>query len=768
MKSYLGLIPISAKKRKKRNIMTLLCIIIAVFMVTGIFSMADVAVQNERIHAVNKQGDWHFTLQNVSEEKLLEISKDTSVDAFSRFNVAGEDLESGYYINGKVLVLCCCDEDYTDMIAQFEKDSYPKEPDGIIINESMGRNLNIQKGDTVTVSTPFGEKEMTVSGFNSDNYLDLYDACQGYVTPKTFSELTEGFDDIVEGYYRLKSNRGALKTVNRIKEEYGIFDNQIKTNTMLLAAYGNSDDNYIVGVYYVAALLIVLVIAAGVLMIAGSISASVAERTSFYGMLRCIGAGKKQVLKLVRFEALNWCVTAVPVGVICGTLGSWGLTAALKNISSEFADMPLFYISVIGVIAGSVSGVVTVWLASAIPARKASRVSPVAAVSGNTHDGKKHRRIKKLTNRPELVLGSSYALESKKSVLMISGSFALCIVVCLVFVCILQLIGRMLNPLKVYAPDVEVYASEYSSTINPNLTDELNEMPEIKNAFGRMYSKTSVKSDKGVEIIDLISYDDLQFEWSKKDKLKGDIDKAAKEDGYVITVFDKSNPLSLGDVLYIEDNPYEVAAVLDDSPFSSSDIPTVICSETTFESIYEESNYSVIDIQLNDEYMDVDQKVMRDVFGEGYILSDRRESNKETTATYYAFNITVYAFIALLALISVINIINSISMSTQAKMKQFGMMRAIGLDNEELRGMISSQGIVYALIGIILGLVIGVPLHFATFTVLVTRHFGDSWELPVPAILAILAVIAGATALAVILPVRRIENTPVTEVISEL
>ena len=40
MRSYLDLIPISAKVRRRQNRMTLLCIIIAVFLVTAIFSMA--------------------------------------------------------------------------------------------------------------------------------------------------------------------------------------------------------------------------------------------------------------------------------------------------------------------------------------------------------------------------------------------------------------------------------------------------------------------------------------------------------------------------------------------------------------------------------------------------------------------------------------------------------------------------------------------------------------------------------------------------------
>jgi len=45
MKSYLSLIPISARVHRRQNRMTLLCIIISVFLVTAIFSVADMFVR---------------------------------------------------------------------------------------------------------------------------------------------------------------------------------------------------------------------------------------------------------------------------------------------------------------------------------------------------------------------------------------------------------------------------------------------------------------------------------------------------------------------------------------------------------------------------------------------------------------------------------------------------------------------------------------------------------------------------------------------------
>lgn len=57
MKSYLSLIPISAKVHRRQNRMTLLCIIFAVFMVTAVFSMAEMGIRMEQNRLLGKHGN---------------------------------------------------------------------------------------------------------------------------------------------------------------------------------------------------------------------------------------------------------------------------------------------------------------------------------------------------------------------------------------------------------------------------------------------------------------------------------------------------------------------------------------------------------------------------------------------------------------------------------------------------------------------------------------------------------------------------------------
>lgn len=80
MRSYLSLIPISAKVHRRQNRMTLLCIIFAVFLVTAIFSMADMGVRMEKQALLNKHGNYSMQLNQVSEDAAKQIGAKSDVE----------------------------------------------------------------------------------------------------------------------------------------------------------------------------------------------------------------------------------------------------------------------------------------------------------------------------------------------------------------------------------------------------------------------------------------------------------------------------------------------------------------------------------------------------------------------------------------------------------------------------------------------------------------------------------------------------------------
>ena len=68
---------------------------------------------------------------------------------------------------------------------------------------------------------------------------------------------------------------------------------------------------------------------------------------------------------------------------------------------------------------------------------------------------------------------------------------------------------------------------------------------------------------------------------------------------------------------------------------------------------------------------------IRTLAGSDYTFSDQRMDKQSVLGANYAFKLFIYGFLVLIALVTVCNIINCIAMSVEARMKQYGGLRAI-------------------------------------------------------------------------------------------
>ena len=564
MRSYLSLIPISAKVRRRQNRMTRLCIIFAVFLVTGIFSMADMAVRMEQTRLAEKHGQ-EFTLQT-------------------------------------------------------------------ILDSSMGQTL-----------------------------------------------------------------------------------------------------------FLIAGVLFLLILIAGVLMISGSINSTVAQRIRFFGMMRCIGMSRQQLARFVRLEALNWCKTAIPTGVLMGT--------------------------------------VTVLIAARAPAKQAAKVSPIAAVSGNTGSADQARRPVRTGAFPiEISLGVHHAVLAKKNLVLMTGSFALSIILFLTFSVLLDWVGYLL-PQSASDADLTISGESGANCVPYELAETLRGMDGVKNVFGRR-SAFDVPAELGQEglpqVADLISFDDFDLGALKKDgalKQGSDLSNVYGDNGQVLAVCDPDAPLQMGDTIQVSGQTLTIAGLLKYDLFSGDGLShgrvSIIASGETFLRLTGITDYSLVMIQAAADMTDEDAAAINALLDESLILRDRRD--QRTFGTYIAFVLCIYSFLAIIAMVAVLNIMNSISMSVSARSKQYGAMRAVGMDSRQVTQMIAAEAVTYALAGCVIEYVVGAAVGKLLFNILIQEHFAYAvWTLPVFRLLIVVVFVVAAMLAAIYTPSKRMRNMAVTETINEL
>lgn len=528
-----------------------------------------------------------------------------------------------------------------------------------------------------------------------------------------------------------------------------------------------------------AIILFFLVLAAGVLMISSSINSSIAQRTKFFGMMRCIGMSQQQIVLFVRLEALNWCKTAVPIGLVLGTAASWTLCAALHFlVGEEFSNIPLFGISGIGIVSGIAVGVVSVLIAASAPAKRAAKVPSVTAASGNSDSSRTwHHTAKLRFFKIETALGCYHALSSKKNLLLLTGSFALSIVLFLSFSVMIDFVNYLM-PQSSGTPDIELVSSDDSHLIAPEITDALNEVKGVRRVYGRRSRFTVPAEINGntalSDTVDLVSFDDFDLECLAADnalKSGSDLSKVYGDSRFVLAAWDPSSPLKVGDQICVGDEKLEIAGLLRYDPFSSDGLThgtvTLILSGETFVRLTGSTGYSLVMLQVADDIPEESIEEIQNIAGATVQLRDKR--SESTAGTHLAFVACVYSFLFIIALVTVLNMINRISMSVSAKIKQYGAMRAVGMGERQMTKMILAEALTYAFCGCAVGCAFGLVLSKALYDFLITKHFPYvPWTFPLARVRIVILFVLTAAIAAAYAPAKRIRKLSITETINEL
>lgn len=723
MKHYLDLADISDRVRKKQSMMIRICIMLAVFLSASIFSMADMEIRSQIYQTVQANGSWQAAFTGITEEQEKLIQARAEVKDTARLGNMTAEM-SGCTIDGIKTAVSGMDANLTELLPliRVQEGSLPAEEDEAAVTETAAGQLGIRKGSRVTLNMPEGQDvTFTVtgiledaSGLNSGEAVGLFVDMSAY---ERYFAFQDAADTMLLVRFGMFCN--VEKTVDDICAELDIDPSLTGLNAKLLALQFQSSDTYMAQLYAVAAILAVLVTTAGILMISGSMNSSVARRIRFFGMMRCLGADQRQVRRFVRREALNWCRTAIPLGLGISIVVVWGLCAVLRAVSpAYFSGMQMFGVSIPGLLAGAVIGLTTVILAARSPAKRASRVSPLTAVSGNAGSTYAVRRTAHVRFFPvEAALGIHHAAGSRKNFLLMSGSFAFSIILFLSFSPALDFMEHGIKPLRPSAPDLTISSVDNTCSVPRELADELREDPAVTMDVARDFSpgeEIAIDFPSGTETV-------------------------------------------------------TVSGVLNGSAFNVSPGSTVlICSEELFEKLTGETGYTVIDLQFEQGVTDRDVERIRGLAGETFTVTDNREANSEVRGAYYSFALFLYGFLAVIALISVFYIINSISMSVSARIRQYGAMRAIGMSGSQLVHMVAAEAFSYVAGGMAAGCAAGLLLNWKIYDLLVTSRWGDPWKVPVEALGVILAVMVLSAIAAVAGPARRIREMSVVDTIGSM
>src|SRR5918998_471155 len=261
----------------------------------------------------------------------------------------------------------------------------PGGPNELAIDAKTAADTGYKVGDRAKVLFQGPARDFTISGVigfgEADNLGGARLVGFDLATPQEVMNREGRFDEIdvaAEGGVTPEQLRDRIRAA--VDPRYEVLTGEELAEDS--AAAINDTIGRFLGTALLAFAFVALLV--GAFLIFNTFTIIVAQRTRELALLRCLGASRRQVMNSVLLESLIVAVVASLVGLGLGVLIAGGLRALLSTFLG--ADIPATGIQFQPrtVVVSLLVGVVVTVLAALLPARKATRVPPVAALQPET------------------------------------------------------------------------------------------------------------------------------------------------------------------------------------------------------------------------------------------------------------------------------------------------------------------------------------------------------------------------------------------------
>ncbi|MFJ6623470.1 ABC transporter permease [Kitasatospora sp. NPDC091335] len=696
----------------------------------------------------------------------------------------------------------------------------PKDATEIALDAKTADKGGYKVGDTVRVAVNGPVMQLKLTGTVRTNdprvmaggslaAFDTATAQQLYLTPGRFAELDVRAEPGTDDAALLTAVKQTVPQGDTIEAKTGreLADEQdrmIKQGTKFLSTF------------LLAFAGIALFV--GVFIIANTFTMLVAQRTKELALLRAVGATRRQITRSVLIEALLIGLTASVSGLLAGIGIAVGLKSLLNGpMEANLPDGPLI-VAPGTVIAAIAVGVLVTVLAAWLPARRASRIAPVAAMSSAeqpaTHKGLVVRNtigllfslagaaalaagvggkevklvglgagslligvfvLTPLLSKPLIALlapllravyGTPGKLAQENAVRnpRRTAATASALTIGVTLITSLTVIGASVNQAvdKATATDLKAdytVAMQNFSSLSPEVAAQLAKAPGV----------TAISAERGVPVD--IGQDREDSEWltavdaATIDQLatikikEGSADALKQGKLLVSSGRAEKAGYKVGDTLAVTypdgaKGSLTVGGILE----ANSALANVVAPEAVVgPHALPGSGLDKVLVKGADGATEKLKQALRDATGGNPLIAVKGEKEIKAESRQMITGILnmMYGLLGMSVVIAVLGVVNTMAMSVFERRREIGMLRAIGLDRLGIRRMIRLESLLIALFGGLVGVGLGILVAWAGVRTLADSLKGISTVVPPVQIVSFLLAAAVIGLLAALWPAHR-------------
>ena len=546
-----------------------------------------------------------------------------------------------------------------------------------------------------------------------------------------------------EGTYHEDDKKDIIKEISKAKYQININDYLISLQTDPINNSG------IGGLGFVIIIVCLIIIVSSVFCIKNSFDISITEKIKQYGMLKSIGATKKQIRKNVFFEANILGIIGIIFGLLFGLLASFILIKVSNYFLKDMlaTDLKLiFSFSYLACLIAIILGIVTVYFSAFKSARKASKISPISSLRNSGEIKIKGNKLKspKLINRFFGIGGEISYKNIKRNKKKYRTTVISLIVSIFVFIALSTFINVAFVAVKDEVNSIEFNLSLTSTDINnfetiKNITnlDTINDYsvissndvdiikPKYNPDYVNLLNLKTVETDR-ILLVTLgdyqyrkyldslnLDYDDVKEEGILIDELQiRKQDANDKLEKYVLRSFDYQQNELINLNVSDKNLNLPIAYVTNKKPFGLQNYVSemLVISNEFASSLYKDENLAIYLLSSDPNKLqdDIDQ-ILKDT---NYNLNNLEENYQMMKNLYTLIAIFLYGFIIVISLIGITNIFNTITTNMNLRKPEFAILKSIGMTSKEFQKMIRLESIFIGVKSLLFGVPIGLILSF--------------------------------------------------------
>ena len=527
----------------------------------------------------------------------------------------------------------------------------------------------------------------------------------------------------------------------------------------------------------VLAIVIVIIVFTSIFCIKNSFDISITEKIRQYGMLRSIGATKKQIKRNVFYEATILGLIGIPLGIILGCLATYILIIIsnyyLIDVVKTGFKLELVF-STYAILVAIILGIITIYFSALKSATRASKVSEIDSIRNSANIKISSKKIKSPKYIKKLfgiggVISFKNLKRNKKKYRTTIISITVSTFVFIALYSFMELAFQNVNnELKVSDFNISLSTNainDYSynkflKTVNLSGIEDYAILRNSELSFNGSHSSKEyleyfgTKNESDAEgHITIFAIGKKQYDKYIKslglnyDDIK---DKAILFDKQYITSYDKNNnkisknirvyDFNKGDVITSTNNQLnlEIGAISSIEPdflkwLSNS---YLIISDEMFDKIAKTNNLDIYYKASNaDKLQDELDSYLN---GESYNIDNKEENVRIMNNLFTLIAIFLYGFIIVISLIGITNIFNTITTNMELRKQEFAMLKSIGMTSKEFKRMIRLESLFMGIKSLLFGILIGIILSYLIY---LSSDSDISYKLPIVAIIISILVV---------------------------